>query len=69
LNGTHTLVTRAVAVPLTRAQLVALTLTAIVMVSVTFRTFALATYGLSDDEVTKFRAAEAYSRGDFGVNE
>jgi hypothetical protein len=69
LNGTHTLVTRAVVVPLTRAQIVALTLTAIVMVSVTFRTFALATYGLSDDEVTKFRAAEAYSRGDFGVNE
>ena len=38
------------------------------MVAVTFRTFALATYGLSDDEVTKVRAAEAYSRGDFGVN-
>jgi hypothetical protein len=68
LNGTNTISTRAVAVPLTRAQVVALTLTAIVMVAVTFRTFALATYGLSDDEVTKVRAAEAYSRGDFGVN-
>jgi hypothetical protein len=68
LNGTSTLVTRATALPLTRAQLVALALTAIVMVAVTFRTSALSSSGLSDDEVTKVRAAEAYSRGDFGVN-
>ena len=41
----------------------------------TFRTSRLATYSLSDDEVTKLRAAEAYSSGalsggyDFGVRE
>jgi hypothetical protein len=46
----------------------ALALTAILMAAVTFRTTALSTYGLSDDEVTKFHAAEAYARGDFGVN-
>jgi len=68
LNGTGTLSARAAAFPLTRTQLVALTLTAIVAVAVTFRTSGLATYGLSDDEVTKLRATEAYSRGDFTVN-
>ena len=34
----------------------------------TFRLSGLATYGLSDDEVTKVRATEAYARGDFTVN-
>lgn len=46
----------------------ALALTAIVAVAMTFRLSSLATYGLSDDEVTKVRATEAYSRGDFAVN-
>ena len=45
-----------------------LTLTAIVAVAMTFRLGSLATYGLSDDEVTKVRATEAYARGDFTVN-
>ena len=45
-----------------------LTLTAIVAVAMTFRLSSLTTYGLSDDEVTKVRATEAYSRGDFTVN-
>jgi dolichyl-phosphate-mannose-protein mannosyltransferase len=47
---------------------VSLALTAIVAVAVTFRVTSLATYGLSDDEVTKVRATEGYSRGDFSVN-
>lgn len=68
LNSTSTLGARAAAVSLTRAQLVALTLTAIMAAAVTFRVAGLATYGLNDDEVTKFRAAEAYSRGEFAVN-
>jgi len=53
---------------LTRSRLVSLTLTAIVAVAMTFRLGGLATYGLSDDEVTKIRATEAYARGDFSVN-
>src|SRR5688500_6065415 len=68
LNGTSTVDARAAAFPLTRSQLVALALTAIVAVAMTFRLSSLATYGLSDDEVTKVRATEAYSRGDFAVN-
>ena len=68
MNGTSTLDRRAAAVLLTRTQLVALTLTAIVAVALTFRTSGLSTYGLSDDEVTKVRATEAYARGDFTVN-
>ena len=70
MNGTSTLRARATATvfPLTRSQLVALALTAIVGVALTFRVVGLASYGLSDDEVTKFRAAEAYSRGEFTVN-
>jgi hypothetical protein len=47
---------------------VALALIAIVASALTFRTAGLATYGLSDDEITKLRAAEAYARGDFTVN-
>jgi hypothetical protein len=53
---------------LTRSQLGALALTAIVAVAMAFRLSSLAAYGLSDDEVTKVRATEAYSRGDFTVN-
>ena len=68
MNGTITIGARAVSVPLTRSQLVALSLAAIVASALTFRTSGLATYGLSDDEVTKVRAAEAYSRSDFTVN-
>ena len=64
----HTLRTRPAAFPLTRAQLVALSLTVIVAAALTFRTSGLASSGLSDDEVTKLRAAQAYSRGDFSVN-
>ena len=32
------------------------------------RTFALSTYGFSEDEVAKLRAIEAYRHGDFSVN-
>lgn len=50
-------------------HVVAITLTAILALAVTFRTSALATYGLSDDEVTKVRATDAYEKtGDFRVN-
>ena len=48
--------------------MLALTLTVIVAAGVMFRTTALATYGFSDDEVTKLRAVQAYSRGEFAVN-
>ena len=68
LNGTSAVGARAAAFALTRSQLVALALTAIVAVAMTFRVSSLATYGLSDDEVTKVRATEAYSRGDFAAN-
>ena len=68
MNGTTALRTRAAAFALTRSQLVAVALTAIVGVALTFRVSGLSTYGLSDDEVTKYRAAEAYSHGDFTVN-
>jgi hypothetical protein len=68
VNGISTIGSRAVAFPLTRTQLVSLALTAIVAVAMTFRVSSLATYGLNDDEVTKLRATEAYSRGDFSVN-
>ena len=53
---------------LARTRLVALALTAIVATALAFRATALATYGLSDDEVTKLRAVQAYSHGDFSVN-
>ena len=68
LDGVTTLAARSAAFPLTRAQLVALSLTVIVAAALTFRTSGLASSGLSDDEVTKLRAAQAYSRGDFSVN-
>jgi hypothetical protein len=68
VNGVDTIAPRAVAFPLTRSQLASLTLTAIVAVALTFRFSGLALYGLSDDEVTKVRATEAYARGDFTVN-
>ena len=68
VNATGTLSARAVAFPLTRSQLVALALTAIVAVAVTFRLTDLAVYGLADDEVAKIRASEAYARGDLTVN-
>ena len=67
MNGTS-VGARAAAFPLTRSRLVALALTAIVAAAMTFRLSGLATYGLSDDEVTKVRATEAYARGDFTVN-
>lgn len=53
---------------MTRSQLLTIALTTIVGLALTFRLSGLATYGLSDDEVTKYRAAEAYSHGDFTVN-
>jgi len=68
VNGISTIGSRAVAFPLTRSQLVSLVLTAIVAVAMTFRVSSLAAYGLSDDEVAKVRATEAYSHGDFTVN-
>jgi hypothetical protein len=68
VNGVDTIASRAVAFPLTRSQLVSLALTAIVAVALTFRFSSLALYGLSDDEVTKVRATEAYARGDFTAN-
>ena len=68
LNGTGTINARAAAFPLTRTQLVALALAALVAVAATFRLSSPAVYGLADDEVSKFRAAESYSHGDFAVN-
>ena len=68
MNGVDTIAPRAVAFPLTRSQLASLALTAVVAVALTFRVSSLALYGLSDDEVTKVRATEAYARGDFTVN-
>ena len=68
VTGASTLVARAPAIPVARTQLVALALTVIVAAALTFRTTGLSTHGLSDDEVTKLRAAQSYARGDFSVN-
>ena len=67
-HGVQTLPARPRASVLTRSRVLALTLTVIVAAGVMFRTTALATYGFSDDEVTKLRAVQAYSRGEFAVN-
>jgi hypothetical protein len=52
----------------TPSRLALLALAGIVVTALMFRLNALSAYGLSDDEVTKFHAAAAYSRGEFAAN-